>query len=483
MKIKSRIVLCCVGLLFAGMVSAQTPESEWKAGVEQVKEMIKSNPKQAWEMAEDMVKGKNKKNIDLILALTQVYLDAKQEEQVNELLEKAKKADKKDPRISLMEGDIALSKKDVGTACQLYEQAIYFDPNCYEAYLKYARAYKSASPQMAIDKLMELKQVAPDYKEADKVLAEVYYANNRFGDAVKAYASFIHTDIATENDVLSYAFALFMNHDFEASLEIANKGLQQSPDHTSFNRLALYNYIDLKRYDEAKAVADKFFNQLKDVNYSGLDYRYYGALLSATDDYMGAIAQYEKAYEMDTASVELLKQISDAYIGNHDYQKGIEAYERYVNALPSDQKTLENTFQLASLYYDEGTSTDTVKVTPEMRQSALQMADTLFAQVCEAAPDSYSGYYYRGHTRSAMDPETTQGLAKPYYEKVVEILLPKNDPRYNRVLITCYKYLGYYYMLQTNYEISKEYWNKILAIDPNDALSKTALEGIEAEGH
>ena len=74
--------------------------------------------------------------------------------------EKAKKADKKDPRISLLEGDIALAKKDVGTACQLYEQAIYFDPNCYEAYLKYARAYKSASPTMAIDKLNQLKQVA-----------------------------------------------------------------------------------------------------------------------------------------------------------------------------------------------------------------------------------------------------------------------------------------------------------------------------------
>lgn len=485
MKIKSRIVLCCAGLLFAGMVSAQTPESEWKAGVEQVKGLIQSNPKQAWDMAEDLMKGKNKKNIDLMLALAQAYIDAGQleSESLTEIIDKAKKADKKDPRISLLEGDVALAKKDVGSACQLYEQAIYFDPNCYEAYLKYARAYKSASPTMAIEKLMQLKEVAPDYKEADKALAEVYYANNRFDDAVKAYASFIHTDIATENDILSYAFALFMNHDFEASLEIARKGLEKNPEHTGFNRLALYNNVDLKRYDEAKAIADKFFNQLKDVKYSSLDYRYYGALLSATEDYMGSIAQYEKAYELDTASVELLKQISDAYIGNHDYEKGIEAYERYVNALPEGEETLENTFQLASLYYDEGTSTDTIKVTPEMRQNALQMADTLFAQVCEKAPDSYSGYYYRGHTRSAMDPETTQGLAKPYYEKVVELLLAKNDPRYNRVLITCYKYLGYYYMLQSDYTTSKDYWNKILAIDPNDSLSKTALEGIEAEGH
>ena len=48
---------------------------------------------------------------------------------------------------------------------------------------------------------------------------------------------------------------------------------------------------------------------------------------------------------------------------------------------------------------------------------------------------------------------------------------------------TRYKYLGYYFLLQSDYETSKDYWNKILAIDPNDALAKTALEGIEKEGH
>ena len=68
---------------------------------------------------------------------------------------------------------------------------------------------------------------------------------------------------------------------------------------------------------------------------------------------------------------------------------------------------------------------------------------------------------------------------------MVELLLAKNDPRYNRVLITCYSYLGYYFMLQgkpEDYAVSKEYWNKILAIDPNNALAKTALKGIEDMG-
>ena len=35
--------------------------------------------------------------------------------------------------------------------------------------------------------------------------------------------------VATEEDLVKYAFALFLNHDFEKSLEVANMGLQRIP--------------------------------------------------------------------------------------------------------------------------------------------------------------------------------------------------------------------------------------------------------------
>ena len=37
-----------------------------------------------------------------------------------------------------LEGDIAIKEQDAGKASQKYEEAIYFDPHCTEAYLKYA---------------------------------------------------------------------------------------------------------------------------------------------------------------------------------------------------------------------------------------------------------------------------------------------------------------------------------------------------------
>ena len=39
----------------------------------------------------------------------------------------------------------------------------------------------------------------------------------------------------------------------------------------------------------------------------------------------------------------------------------------------------------------------------------------------------------------------------------LDMLLAKNEPRYNSALIECYSYLGYYYLLKSDYPVSKEY--------------------------
>lgn len=476
---KTMLVICMGALLYAGNLRAQTSVPEWQAGVDKMKSLILTHPDQASEEAENLLKGKNKKNVQLVTSVARAYLDAGKLADAQTYLELARKADNKASAVSVLEGDIALAQKNVGQACQLYEQAIYFDPYCTEAYLKYADTYKAVSPTLAIEKLQQLKSVAPDCREADRKLAEVYYAGNRFDKAAEMYAQFIDTPLATEDDMLKYAFALFLNHDFEHSLQVAQKGLQKNARHAAFNRLAMYNNTDLKRYDEAEKSANAFFNASDDADYSYLDYRYYGALLSALKRYDEAIMQYNKALEADAAQTDLWREISDACEMKSDYAQAIAAYSKYYDALPQDKKTPETLFQLGRLYYGEGTSPDTLTVMPQERKSALQAADSVFMLVDRQAPDSYLGNMWRARTQSAMDPETTDGLAKPYYEKVAAMLLAKNEPKYNSALIESYSYLGYYYLLKSDYPASKEYWNKILAIDPDNATAKKALEGIK----
>lgn len=476
---KRRLVICMGAMLLAGSLAAQTPVAEWQAGVDKVKSLIKTDPAQASTEVQELLKGKNKKNVDLVVSVAEAYLNVGKLTEAETYLEIARKANNKDPKVSLLEGDIALAHKDIGKACQLYEQAIYFDANCKEAYLKYAQAYKSASPSQAIEKLQQLKAMAPDYLPADKELAEVYYSSNRFKDAVNAYAKFIDTPIATENDILKYAFALFLSHDFDKSLAIVQKGLQKNGRHAAFNRLAMYNYTDLKRYEEAEKAAASFFTASDNADYSYLDYRYYGALLSALKKYDQAVMEYKKALDKDATQMDLWREISDAYEQKNDYAEAIAAYQKYYDSLDQEKKTPEALFQLGRLYYGEGTSADTLAVKPADRKAALQAADSVFALVSEQAPGSYLGELWRARTNSALDPETTDGLAKPFYEKVVEVLLAKNEPKYNSTLIEGYSYLGYYYLLKSEYPTSKEFWNKILAIDPTNATAKKALEGIK----
>lgn len=486
-----RVQMFLAGAFIAvGSLYAQSSDTEWQAGVAKLNEIIQTNPAQANEEAEQLIKGKNKKNVELLVAIGETYLKDGKLPEAQEYAALAKKANGKAALASLLEGDIAVAQKNAGLASQKYEEAIYFDPRCTEAYLRYADIYKSANASLAIEKLNQLKALEPSNTTIDKKLAEIYYLKNDFSKAADAYSHFAMGPTVTEDDLVKYAFALFLNHDFDKSLEVANMGLKKNAHHAAFNRLAMYNYTDMKRFDEAIKAADAFFNQSDKADYSYLDYMYYGHLLEALEKYDEAIGQYEKAIQLEPTKTDLYKNISSAYEQKNDYKKAISAYQKYYVSLDKEHQTPDLQFQFGRLYYGAGTQTDSLTINAEERKQALMAADSVFHSIAEAAPDSYLGNFWRARANSALDPETTLGLAKPFYEEVATLLESKNDPHYNSALIECYSYLGYYYLLaienpvlkaeaMANKKKSKEYWSKILAIDSTNATAKRALDGIK----
>ena len=85
--------------------------------------------------------------------------------------------------------------------------------------------------------------------------------------------------------------------------------------------------------------------------------------------------------------------------------------------------------------------------------------------------------YQRAHIGFSLDPETKEGVAKPHYEKLIELLNAKQqkEEKDNARLVEAYRYLGYYYLLKDDKNNSNIYWNKILEIDPNNETAKQAL--------
>ncbi len=233
---KRRFVFCLGAMLFAGTLAAQTPVPEWQAGVDKVKSLIKTNPEQASDAAGELLKGKNKKNVELVTSVARAYLDVGQLKEAETYLEMARKADNKAPAVSVLEGDIAFARKDIGKACQLYEQAIYFDSNYKDAYLKYAQAYKSASPSHRHREAEPAEWDSSGLPGSRQGAGGSVLRHQPFWEGADTYAKFIDTPVATEDDILKYAFALFLNHDFEKSLAVAQKGLQKNSRHAAFNR-------------------------------------------------------------------------------------------------------------------------------------------------------------------------------------------------------------------------------------------------------
>lgn len=441
---------------------------------------IKSNPTQAKEAIDNVLKGKNKKNVDLILEAGRAYLENEELLATNDYLERAQKITRKYAPVFVLAGDIFEAKRDAGQACSMYEQAILFDANCREAYVKYARAYRDVNTALAIEMLGRLKVQEPNFSLANKELADIYYSKNDFDKASASYGEYIASGNYDSDDLKQYAMTLFLNKDYNKSLEIAQIGLKINSLDPAFNRFAMYNYIELKQFDKAAVAADLFFNKSKDAQFSYFDYTYNGSLLTEQKKYAEAIASFQKAIKVDSTKTGLLTTISDLYEKAGDPVNAIKSYETYLGSVT--KQTPDLLIELGKKYYSYANS----DLVPAGSKAPLFIkADSLFSKVAEVEPDNYRGNCWRARANAGIDPDATKGLAKPFYEKTVEICLAKADARYNPVLVECYSYLGFYYLVTgekskntKDYEISKEYWNKILKIDPANETALKALGGL-----
>ena len=96
------------------------------------------DPLEADKKFEELLSNKvNRKNPELFVAAAAVYKD--RPIKAEEFLNQARELDKKLASIYVLMADVQAAKKDYNGAAANYEQALSFDPNCKEAYVKYHR--------------------------------------------------------------------------------------------------------------------------------------------------------------------------------------------------------------------------------------------------------------------------------------------------------------------------------------------------------
>ena len=424
--------------------------------------------------------GKNKKNPAVYIAIARAYLPVSTAKAM-EYMEQARAVAPKSPDVFILEGDILAAKKQYGDAASRYEQAIYFDNKCKEAYFKYAKIYSRSNPQYAIDMLNKLIEMDPEYTVAYGELADVYYKNEEFAKAADAFSKYVNVETSDMKDLARYATLLYFSGDQDKALELVTKVSQREPNNTVLRRLNMYINYDKGDYAKSLELAKTLMGQVEDSSkLITRDYMYFARTLSKNDLHKEAAEVFEKAVNMDTARVELLKEMGSEYEAVKDYDKAIGAYKRYIDQA-KDVK-LNDYFNLGKVYYTAGASIRPTEDGVVMTESDsmrmvdyLKGADSLFAHVVEKAPESYLGYLFRGRANWAIDNPQAPKLAKPFYEQAIAVM--EKDPQKNAAgLIEAYRFMGVHYIGLEDYPASLEYWKKILELNPDNAEAKRMAE-------
>ena len=109
-----------------------------------------------------------------------------------------------------------------------------------------------------------------------------------------------------------------------------------------------------------------------------------------------------------------------------------------------------------------------------IEESNKENSKALVDTINESPSNKLYATRMRARINSQLDPETTQGLAKPYYEEYAQLAQTEHADN-PKLLIEPYLYLGYYYIVKEDNANAKTYYEKVIAIDPQNPTATQAL--------
>lgn len=455
------------------------------------KVLLKTDPNQAEAIFAGVLKKKFKKDPEANIAIARAYFEAGLTEKMTEQLIKTRKFVKKNPDMYILEGDILLSQKEYGNATGSYEQALYFDPNNFEATIKACQVYRISGPnstELAIEKLTALLAAYPNYNIINRELARVYHISGKYKFAIQSYDKYYGDKEYHMDDLLNVAFAYYFLNLHEESMKYVQKGLAKSPDHFLFNRVQMYNLPMIKNDSTKLEKADRFFSLKGD--FLDKDYSTYAVILAESGQYERALSLYDTLLKAENVKPEMYSDLGNLYTKMNDFVKSAEQYQKYIELVGGPESAEPGDYYKLGIAWNKAAQAlrnDTTPQAKALQMSYLIKADTAFGVVCQKSPTSHIGYYNRASANFEMDPEAEKGIAKPYYDKVLTILNdritenPTQADQYRREFITAYSYMAFHYFKRDDKQNVLMFSNKLLGLDPNNKLAKSLIAVYEQE--
>ncbi len=401
-----------------------------------------------------------KKNITVLKAVGEAYLvDSKYLVESINILNKAKGINETDFEIHILLGDAFLQQNtNAGQAVSSYERAAALKPNARALYKVGLVFDRAKNYENSVENYNKAIATDANYTPAYKDLGEVYYKIKEFQKAVQAYESYLKLTEKPEAVQFQYAFYLFAAKDYVKANEIF-KPLISKPDVKSVTlRFAAKSQYEAGNFAEAIAIYDKYFSQAKKDEVEANDYEFYGrGLLKLKKDSL-AINGLRKSLALNPDQIELIQLIGDTYYKGKKYKESIAPYKELIAKRKKPQSL--DYYNIGRAYYYNSQFTE---------------ADSSFTKLIEMQPAMAIGFSWRAKTKANLDPDQTQGLAKPDFEKVVEIG-SVNPEKNKNDLYDAYNYMAsYFYNVKHDKATTITYYEKMLQLKPDDATVKENL--------
>lgn len=394
----------------------------------------------------------------------------------------------KDPEVWANLGDAYRKLTDGGNAVQSYTKALALDPNYARAIYRTGRVYQTqgvSQEPLYMKYYNETITKDPKYAPVYGTLYNYYYET----DVPKAAENLDKWLTYSDDDPkacyyrasMKYAQGLFTDAISKADECVAAGGANPYPKlfglkAFAYNRLSDQSFKakDSVKGQEYLVNAKNFFEEyLKRQNPENIgpgDYSgYAGVLLKFPGNEAKAAELVSKAVELDTLvenKVAYLKSIAAAFNSAKNFSEAAKWYSKVVD-VKADKASNLDFYNAGYAFYQNNQYDSTIRY---------------FKLYSDKYPKDIFGYYMLGNAYAVVDSNSTQGLAAPYYQKVIEIgeadLTASNvKPR----LLTAYRYfMGYEYNIKKNKEEALKYADKALGLYPDDAGLKTNRDFILA---
>lgn len=462
-----------MGALLIGAAAPATAQNDnAKAVQDQVTALLKNKPADFDNQMKAIFKA-NKKDPAALVAIGQAFLNVKDLPNAEKYADAALAKDGKYAKAWLLKGDIEVSRDEGGKAAENYQQAKYFAPKDPEAYYRYAMVLRGRSPEEAVQNLEDLRVQRPDYP-VDALAARIYYTSILYDKCLEYYDRITDKSKLTDEDITNYGMAAWLSGKRDKSIEMCEYGLTRNPRRAGWNRLCFYNYTDKKDTKDALKYADRLFNQSDSAHFIGEDYIYYGTALMQDSAYAKAIDAYKKAIDLtkDDKQLKIInKDLADAYMADGNYDEAVTYFEKTIDPSKPSMDDLDN---LARMYTDIAAK-KTKAEDNAGAAAAFKKADDAYAKMSELYTN-YGNYanFMRAQINANLDPDNKEGLAKPYYEKVMNALEAKAELQNSEktMLKQAYTYMMVYEYTKQNIAGAKGYADKLLVLDPENDIAK-----------